>query len=248
MIVRGIINRSKKNDIFCDLTAEDVRAALSDQDGRCFYTGLPFGEIGDRSAPSVDRIDPARGYTKDNIVICHRVVNTMKLDQPIGDFLLKAILIASNTDAIRNDPKIRPHIGPAAPAVDGRDWDRAATEIAIATEIAVVARLAEVRRDLAASLIERHRLTKDLISGKSANKALHFELKNIQDKLKETMSDLDAAHIKIAALEADNNTMNADTKNLRCQSDPYSLVGSKKPPLLLKLCASPDTIVEIMRG
>jgi hypothetical protein len=60
-----------------DLTVHDVRDLLCESNGRCSVTGAPFSlEPNSRRrknpwAPSLDRIDAARGYVRGNVrVVC----------------------------------------------------------------------------------------------------------------------------------------------------------------------------------
>ena len=62
------------------LTVEDLREIFSDQDCRCHWMGIPLDpyDIFEKHHPlamSVDRIDNDRGYTRDNVVICCRLMN-----------------------------------------------------------------------------------------------------------------------------------------------------------------------------
>ena len=109
-LMREIIARSSRKGIFCDLTADDIRAVYDEQGGRCFYTGEEFGTVGENTVMSVDRIEPGRGYTRNNIVLCLRWVNVMKLDHSVGEFLAKILLVARNSDAIRAHAKIAPYL------------------------------------------------------------------------------------------------------------------------------------------
>ena len=110
IVVRAIASRSKKNGIFCDLTLNDVQDIYNEQEGRCFYTGLEFGDIGTNYAISVDRIVPDRGYTRDNIVLCHRWVNVMKLDHPVGEFFSKILVVGSNIDRLISQKRLVPYL------------------------------------------------------------------------------------------------------------------------------------------
>ena len=63
-----------------DLTEVWVRDRIAKQNGRCVLTGIPFTttpEPGRRNpfAPSIDRVDCSRGYTKDNVRIVLLSVN-----------------------------------------------------------------------------------------------------------------------------------------------------------------------------
>lgn len=60
--------------------------------GRCALTGIEFGNTGkgpSRFSPSVDRIDPAKGYTPDNCRIILNRLNSLKGDDPNDDFMLE---------------------------------------------------------------------------------------------------------------------------------------------------------------
>jgi hypothetical protein len=63
-------SRSRKNGLPCDLDAEWVQGKLAA--GACEMTGLPFdSEKRGPNSPSIDRINPRGGYTKDN---CRMIV------------------------------------------------------------------------------------------------------------------------------------------------------------------------------
>lgn len=70
-----------------DLTAEGLLALYHKQNGKCYYSGIEmiwnnYGTGYGANAPnamSLDRLDPAKGYTKNNVVLCTHAVNTMKL-------------------------------------------------------------------------------------------------------------------------------------------------------------------------
>lgn len=62
------------------VTPEDLRRKLDEQDGKCYWTGIPLDtdkvfESYDMEMPSVDRLDNALGYHYDNIVITTRFIN-----------------------------------------------------------------------------------------------------------------------------------------------------------------------------
>lgn len=58
----------------------------NNQGGKCFYTGRQMVLNGDgRYSVSIDRKDPSRGYTKENVVLCCTIVNKMKSDQSVED-------------------------------------------------------------------------------------------------------------------------------------------------------------------
>jgi hypothetical protein len=64
--------RAKKSRHECLLTLEWVREQWKKQEGRCALTGIPFQLDSERIgayrpfAPSLDKIDPKKGYTEEN--------------------------------------------------------------------------------------------------------------------------------------------------------------------------------------
>lgn len=58
-----------------DLTVEYLNSLYIKQEGKDFYTGLPFKTLRDIS---VDRIDSSKSYTTDNVVLTDISVNIMK--------------------------------------------------------------------------------------------------------------------------------------------------------------------------
>ena len=81
-IYLSIKARSKKRRIKFDLTLDWLLGKL--RAGVCEITGLPFSEKiqkpAHRYAPSVDRIDPKKGYVKDNCRVVLLMVNVIKRD------------------------------------------------------------------------------------------------------------------------------------------------------------------------
>lgn len=95
-----IKSRCKKHGYECDLTDDFLLDKIKEQHLKCPYTGLPFEFTREKSerAPSLDRINPKKGYTQDNvewvcwainrakgemtkedlIAMCYRVVETHK--------------------------------------------------------------------------------------------------------------------------------------------------------------------------
>jgi len=64
----GVVTRSKKKDLVCDLTQEDIKYII---ESPCVYCGST-------NRIEVDRMDSSMGYTKMNTVpACHRC-NTIK--------------------------------------------------------------------------------------------------------------------------------------------------------------------------
>lgn len=87
-----------------DLCVEDLIQLWYNQKGTCFYTKeqmdlqavTPKGKSPHRNFPSLDRMHPERGYTKDNVVWCLYYVNRMKNDLPIDEFMDFCKVISQN--------------------------------------------------------------------------------------------------------------------------------------------------------
>lgn len=78
-IIQGAISRNMTFDI----TIEDVWGQFIKQNGKCAISGVnikfyPNGNKEKYQTASIDRIDPDKGYTKDNIQIVHKRVNILK--------------------------------------------------------------------------------------------------------------------------------------------------------------------------
>ena len=73
-----------------DLTTQWIRDQFARQDGRCFYTGIPFviepTKRGMRR-PSLDRRDSSKGYVPGNAVLCLTAINYLKNDYPETEVL-----------------------------------------------------------------------------------------------------------------------------------------------------------------
>ena len=71
-------NRAKKKGIAFNLDLEDIEIP-----DRCPVLGLPLALAHDRPngcSPSLDRIDPAKGYTKGNVQVVSYRANRLKAD------------------------------------------------------------------------------------------------------------------------------------------------------------------------
>lgn len=96
--VRGDYMRSlhisaTKRGLEFEVDAEFLHNLLVKQDRKCVYTGLEIS-LGEGKA-SLDRIDPLRGYTKDNVQWVYTPVNYMKWNTSEEEFLELCSLIAS---------------------------------------------------------------------------------------------------------------------------------------------------------
>jgi len=74
-------------DIIFTITEADLLDKYNKQKGKCFYTGLYLNLTNGPHKISIDRMDSSGGYEKDNIVLCCVIVNIMKSDFHVQDFL-----------------------------------------------------------------------------------------------------------------------------------------------------------------
>lgn len=67
-----LIHDSRYRGIKNDLTVEDINEIFENQNGLCYWFGIPLipSEKGKHpQQPSLDRLDRNKGYTKDNVVL-----------------------------------------------------------------------------------------------------------------------------------------------------------------------------------
>jgi|GEM_PF-887726 len=81
--------RARNAGMDFDLTKEFLVRLWYRQKGLCHYTSRKMTFDGRRKpeAVSIDRVDSRKGYTKDNVVLCCRVVNEMKSNMSVDDLL-----------------------------------------------------------------------------------------------------------------------------------------------------------------
>lgn len=84
--LRDAKSRAKKHGFEFDIDLKFLEELVSSK--CCMVTGIPYN-LGSRGGsktypfmPSIDRIDPSKGYTKDNCRLVCNIVNTAKLDWP----------------------------------------------------------------------------------------------------------------------------------------------------------------------
>ena len=87
-------DRAKNKGIEFDLDLKWFRGKLANN--KCEVTGLPFYKDYWRRgkahpfAPTIDKTDPSKGYTKDNVKVVCWVYNTAKHDNTHNDVLIMA--------------------------------------------------------------------------------------------------------------------------------------------------------------
>lgn len=89
---RQTIKSCRGRDVYFDrrITAKWLLRQFDRQGGRCFYTGIPFvlgGPFRSMRGPSLDRLDPKKGYIPSNVVLCLTCINYMKNDYSVRDVL-----------------------------------------------------------------------------------------------------------------------------------------------------------------
>ena len=112
---RTFKQNAKSRNIPFDITMIEIWDIYQSQNGKCALTGLPisFGKRAiDTNSASPDRIDPTKGYTKDNIQWVHKDINYIKWDLQ-QDRFIELVRLISNFDTNKmfiNDGSIGDYI------------------------------------------------------------------------------------------------------------------------------------------
>lgn len=83
-LITSVRGNGKTRKLDCELDIKFLSNLYAKQKGACFYTGVPMyirTKNYVRRHPlliSVDRVNSAKGYTKDNVVLCCYAVNLIK--------------------------------------------------------------------------------------------------------------------------------------------------------------------------
>lgn len=96
-----LVNNAKKRKLNIEITIEDIWNQYIKQDKKCALTDLDLYWNKNRkseSNASIDRIDSSKGYTKDNIQIVHKIINTMKMDAQQKDFINMCNLVTKKAN------------------------------------------------------------------------------------------------------------------------------------------------------
>lgn len=89
-----IIIGAKNRDIDVNIDLKFLSELYENQNGKCFYTGLPINF--DDSSASLERIDSNLGYVETNVVWVHKNVNIMKRDLTYEEFYEVCKLVVEN--------------------------------------------------------------------------------------------------------------------------------------------------------
>lgn len=96
---RGKKEKGKKIEVDMTINKDYILKLAAEQDFICYYSGLKM-VVGDNfKAPSLDRIDSAKGYEKDNVVLCCRAMNYAKSEydeESFRSFLTELKLVSGN--------------------------------------------------------------------------------------------------------------------------------------------------------
>lgn len=103
-ILNGCISRSKKNGRPCDI---DREWCVERWTGRCELTGIEFvlnTPKRDNCAPSIDQIEPGKGYTKDNCRFILWMLNAFKFTGTDADMYRVAEALLRHRPNISESP------------------------------------------------------------------------------------------------------------------------------------------------
>jgi hypothetical protein len=98
-LLNGAKRRSVKDNKEFNLTKQFLISLFNKQEGKCFYTGLDLLAYNNSSndfCVSIDRVDSTKDYTTDNIVLCCWIINRIKTNLSIKDFVNYCSLIVNN--------------------------------------------------------------------------------------------------------------------------------------------------------
>lgn len=89
MRLNAVKTGATKRGLGFSITIDDVLTLWERQKGRCYYTHRKMTQLqNSHDTFSIDRIDNTKGYFLENIVLCCNIVNTMKNDLTVEDFLM----------------------------------------------------------------------------------------------------------------------------------------------------------------
>lgn len=88
--------RAQKDKLSFELDNAYVTSLWEEQEGKCAKTGVDLGRIGDKwLSPSLDRIDPSKGYVKGNVQwTCWRY-NDAKSNMSDDSFMALCLAVAA---------------------------------------------------------------------------------------------------------------------------------------------------------
>jgi len=89
---------AKKRNLQFNLKVSDLEDLWEKQNGLCFYSKKKMDLLaGDKKNTfSVDRIDSTKGYIVNNVVLCRWIVNLMKNDMNVDEFINEVKILNEN--------------------------------------------------------------------------------------------------------------------------------------------------------
>lgn len=86
--MRNFNQFNKTRKLEYNLTPNYIQEILDKQNNKCAYSGYTLDKDSDDKLhiPTIDRIDPTKGYIEGNICICSWAVNTMKMDLQLDEW------------------------------------------------------------------------------------------------------------------------------------------------------------------
>ena len=81
-----------------EISKEYLEDLWLEQKGLCAYTGIQMDlSAGKYETVSIDRISPKLGYVSGNIALCCEIVNRMKMELELDDFICWCSLVLPKT-------------------------------------------------------------------------------------------------------------------------------------------------------
>jgi hypothetical protein len=86
--LQALKQKARARDFGYDLTPEWAVGRWAEQQGMCWYSGIPMTLTAPRGplGLSFDRVDSECGYIRMNTVMCCHCINTFKSDMPLDQF------------------------------------------------------------------------------------------------------------------------------------------------------------------
>jgi hypothetical protein len=91
-------SRARKENLPFDIDLEYTRELWDEQEGKCALTGKPFVIKGGWLAPSLDKIDPEKGYIRGNIQWLTQRLNLLKSNMTNEELLTICKLIINSLE------------------------------------------------------------------------------------------------------------------------------------------------------
>lgn len=95
-LIKFAKRRAKDNNLDFNINEEYLTELLNKQQNKCAISNFVFENSGPLGV-SIDKIDPNKGYTKDNIHLICCIINRMKTDIKLEDFKLYCKAVANES-------------------------------------------------------------------------------------------------------------------------------------------------------